>query len=76
MKIIDFIKQHGKTDLLANMMVYPVKSRGMDGETVMWNFNAVDGKKGLPFAIYDKEEVIKLAKEHLESELGNINFLK
>ena len=42
----------------------------------MWNFNTMDGKKGLTFASYSKEEVVNLAKEYLESEIGNINWLK
>lgn len=74
MRIIDYIKEN--EEVIANMIVYPVISRGMEGDDIMWNFNTMDGKKGLTFASYSKEEVVNLAKEYLESEIGNINWLK
>ena len=74
MKIIDYLKENEV--VFVNMIVYPVISRDMEGETIMWNFNTIDGKEGLPWARYSHEEVVKLAKEYLESEIGNINWLK
>ena len=74
MKIIDYIKKD--VEVLVNMIVYPVVSRTMEGDDIMWNFNTIDGKEGLPWARYSHEEVVKLAKEYLESEIGNINWLK
>ena len=74
MKIIDYIKEN--EEVIANMIVYPVISHSMEGDDIMWNFNTMDGKKGLTFASYSKEEVVNLAKEYLESEIGNINWLK
>ena len=74
MKIIDYLKEN--EDIFVNMIVYPVISRSMEGQSIMWNFNTMDGKKGLTFASYSREEVVNLAKEYLESEIGNINWLK
>ena len=74
MKIIDYLKEN--EDVFVNMIVYPVISRSMEGDYIMWNFNTMDGKKGLTFASYSREEVVNLAKEYLESEIGNINWLK
>ena len=74
MKIIDYLKEN--EDVFVNMIVYPVISISMEGDYIMWNFNTMDGKKGLTFASYSREEVVNLAKEYLESEIGNINWLK
>lgn len=66
MRIMDYIQQD--TELLASMIVYPVVSRTMEGESIMWNFNTMDDKKGLHCPSYSKNEVIRLAKNILNQK--------
>ena len=74
MKVINYIKENFNLDLIANMLVYPDKVSDMGGSYELWKAKDVHGKD-IIFE-YTKEDAIKKTKEYLESEIGNINWLK